>query len=192
MSINSGEFLGRGRDDSHRNSDVDAAWFAQHHTLGPKANQASPGNHDHDGVTSKVVKARWFDYTSAWLATTTNPTLGNGTLTAKYSKFGFLTHFKIKLVVGSTSTIGTGTQYYFRLPDDGVVDAAPIGRVTLWDQSLNAYYFYDARIAVTGADPYDLMIMQSNTGAYCNPTAPFTFAAGDWIVVQGAYESAEA
>lgn len=37
----------------HRRSDVDARPQAQHHTLGNKSNQASPGTHDHNGVNSK-------------------------------------------------------------------------------------------------------------------------------------------
>ena len=37
---------------SHRQSDVDSNPRAQHHTLGPRRNQASPGNHIHDGTTS--------------------------------------------------------------------------------------------------------------------------------------------
>lgn len=39
----------------HRQSDVDSAKTAQHHTLGTNRNQASPGDHIHDGVTSKKL-----------------------------------------------------------------------------------------------------------------------------------------
>ena len=39
----------------HLNSDVDSGVKAQHHTLGLNRNQASPGNHIHDGVTSKKL-----------------------------------------------------------------------------------------------------------------------------------------
>jgi hypothetical protein len=42
--------------DFHLNSDVDQSPIAQHHTLGPLANQASPGDHVHDGKTSKRIK----------------------------------------------------------------------------------------------------------------------------------------
>lgn len=40
---------------NHSRSDVDTGNNAQHHTLGTKANQASPGNHVHDGTTSKKI-----------------------------------------------------------------------------------------------------------------------------------------
>lgn len=39
----------------HASSDVDNHSNAQHHTLGPKANQSSPGNHIHDGKSSKPI-----------------------------------------------------------------------------------------------------------------------------------------
>lgn len=37
----------------HARSDVDTSTEAQHHTLGNKANQSSPGDHIHDGRSSK-------------------------------------------------------------------------------------------------------------------------------------------
>jgi hypothetical protein len=39
----------------HANSDLDASTVAQHHTTGFGHNQASPGDHRHDGKTSKKI-----------------------------------------------------------------------------------------------------------------------------------------
>jgi hypothetical protein len=39
----------------HLNSDADENPLAIHHTLGPLAGQASPGDHVHDGKTSKRI-----------------------------------------------------------------------------------------------------------------------------------------
>lgn len=39
----------------HSRADTDSGPNSLHHTLGPKRNQASPGNHTHDGTTSKRV-----------------------------------------------------------------------------------------------------------------------------------------
>lgn len=36
----------------HQRSDVDSSSKSQHHTLGTNRNQASPGNHVHDGISS--------------------------------------------------------------------------------------------------------------------------------------------
>lgn len=39
----------------HRKSDVDSSQEAQHHTLGVKQDQASPGGHKHDGTNSLKI-----------------------------------------------------------------------------------------------------------------------------------------
>lgn len=41
--------------DFHRKSDVDSSQEAQHHTLGVKQDQASPGGHKHDGTNSLKI-----------------------------------------------------------------------------------------------------------------------------------------
>jgi hypothetical protein len=41
--------------DFHEGSDVDRSTRAQHHTLGSLGSQASPGDHSHDGGSSKVL-----------------------------------------------------------------------------------------------------------------------------------------
>ncbi len=39
----------------HARSDVDSSTSAQHHTLGVKHDQASPGDHNHDGKGSRKI-----------------------------------------------------------------------------------------------------------------------------------------
>ena len=41
--------------DFHTNSDVDGSSATQHHSLGLNRGQASPGDHMHDGSTSKLI-----------------------------------------------------------------------------------------------------------------------------------------
>lgn len=41
----------------HKRSDKDSSVNAGHHTLGPGHNQASPGDHKHDGTSSKALLA---------------------------------------------------------------------------------------------------------------------------------------
>lgn len=40
---------------AHANSDLDSSVSAQHHTLGIQHNQASPGDHTHNGKSSKRI-----------------------------------------------------------------------------------------------------------------------------------------
>lgn len=39
----------------HRNADTDVRRESIHHTLGPSSSQASPGDHTHDGGSSKAL-----------------------------------------------------------------------------------------------------------------------------------------
>lgn len=39
----------------HNRSDVDSSTLAQHHTLGVKHTQAAPGDHVHDGTSSRKI-----------------------------------------------------------------------------------------------------------------------------------------
>jgi len=49
----------------HENSDVDSSEIAQHHTLGILRTQASPGDHVHDGKSSKRIK--FSDIEGGWM-----------------------------------------------------------------------------------------------------------------------------
>lgn len=42
----------------HAKSDLDSATYAQHHTLGTSHTQASPGDHFHDGYTSRKIASQ--------------------------------------------------------------------------------------------------------------------------------------
>lgn len=44
-------------DSLHARCDVDSSWFANHHTIGTSRNQSSPGNHTHDGYSSRKIGA---------------------------------------------------------------------------------------------------------------------------------------
>jgi hypothetical protein len=56
----------------------------------------------------------WTPYTPVWTAST-NPVLGNGTIIGRYMKFGRTVVCHINLVMGSTTTYGSGS-YNFSLP----------------------------------------------------------------------------
>jgi hypothetical protein len=49
----------------HINSDKDSSTQAQHHTLGIKPTQASPGNHSHNGKDS--VRIKFSDIEGGWM-----------------------------------------------------------------------------------------------------------------------------
>jgi hypothetical protein len=57
----------------------------------------------------------WKDWTPTWTASTTNPSIGNGTLLGRYSVVGKIVICKIFLQFGSTTTAGSGA-YSFTYP----------------------------------------------------------------------------
>lgn len=156
-------------------------------SLGPGNLQASPGDHTHDGTTSKAFP--WVAYTPAWTAATTNPVIGNGTLTGKYVKLGSLVYYKYLLVAGSTTTYGSGN-YRFSLPfvpsSDVSIAGAPVGQAMLQDVSLGARYFRQCVILTVGVAT---IYLGDDAGTVWAPTVPFTMASTDIVAVWGSYES---
>jgi len=65
--------------------------------------------------TYQKVPGAWQTYTPVWTGATTNPNVGNGSLTGRYSKFGRDVRFHINLICGSTTTFGAGG-YNWTLP----------------------------------------------------------------------------
>lgn len=53
--------------------------------------------------------ASWQTYTPSWTAVTTNPTIGNGTLSGRFAELGKWIIIHIDLQAGSTTTFGSGT-----------------------------------------------------------------------------------
>lgn len=132
----------------------------------------------------KAIGDPWTAYTPAWTAATTNPALGNGTLVGAYLSLGKLVVWRIRLTIGSTTTLGSGI-YSFSLPVNGNpdgIDAA--GQGIARDNSPVAYSPLTARIV---AGTVDLI---TGSGSRVDQATPFAWATGDTIAVGGVYEAA--
>ncbi len=105
----------------HVNSDVDKSTLSQHHTLGVLPNQASPGDHIHDGRTSRKIKAGDLDtvrvdFIPGGGTDGTQPTFSGAPLfTGTYNKIGNIVHFAIDVDMDNITNFGSG-QYYMDLP----------------------------------------------------------------------------
>src|SRR5882672_10375888 len=62
------------------------------------------------------------DWTPTWLGSTTNPVIGNGSLTGRYFVLGKICFVYIDMVSGTTTTFGNGV-YSFDLPIPPITDA---------------------------------------------------------------------
>jgi hypothetical protein len=121
-------------------------------------------------------------YTPTWTAPTTNPVIGNGSITGRYFRAEEWVWFHIGITCGSTTTGGSGTAYSLTLP----VAVSPLTGSP--EQHIpghtNRFGFY--RLGAGGFIPsgsstisffnYTDAVASPANSAW-GPTIPFTFAA---------------
>jgi hypothetical protein len=141
-----------------------------------------------DAITG--MQAAWTAYTPTWTALTTNPTLGNGTITGAYNRIGKTVLFRVKVTFGSTTTVGSGT-YLFSPP--AAVNAA--------DALMLPARFFDSS-AATRNKGIVYLLSSGNLGlavdvgaaggtlAGVTNASPYAWATGDTIELGGSYEAA--
>lgn len=122
-------------------------------------------------------------YTPTWGASGSAPALGNGTITGNYHQYGKWVYFWVRLLMGSTTTFGTGN-YSFTYPVTAaqVYNPALSGRV--FDTSASQI------MSITGSNLTTSTFRMAAATAHVSPTAPITFANGDEILIGGTYEAA--
>ena len=141
----------------------------------------------------KAIGDAWTAYGSgsSWTASTTNPTLGNGTWAGFYMQAGKFTAFRVVITMGSTTTFGAGT-YSIALP----FTAGTVGRLLITgdarDDSAAADFpfFGIVASAATTAGLRTLPTTAGNALANMTPTVPFTLANLDSLTLSGLYEAA--
>lgn len=154
-----------------------ATWAADEVVTAAKMN-----THVRDNL--KAIGDAWTSYVPSWTATTTNPTLGNGTLTGKYLQAGKLVIFRIELTIGSTTTAGSGV-YSLSLPVATAhsTNAVLGGGGLFFDTSAANHYMHVPYIA-GGA------VRLAASAARWTATVPVAPATDDVISVSGSYEAA--
>tara|TARA_R110000764_G_scaffold42777_1_gene96237 strand:- start:26 stop:619 length:594 start_codon:yes stop_codon:yes gene_type:complete len=178
--------------DFHSNSDADKSTLAQHHTLGPQPNQASPGDHTHDGKTSKKLQLQNIQgvsvsYTPVGHALSTSPTFNGATLiTGSYTKFGNLLHFQIAVDYSNILTFGTG-QYYLTLPF--AAEHAYIFRDgCLHDISTSNQYAVTGHVAAGSSNLYLFSVASNGRDVPFEHNVPVTLDVADNFHIAGTYE----
>lgn len=143
---------------------------------------------DQINPASGVGWGEWQAYTPAWSATGTAPSLGDGTLTGRYTQIGKTIHAMLTLAMGSTTTYGTGV-YTFTVPvtSPAIGSLSIAGTASIFDAS--AALFYSAIIRQLTTTTFTLIPIGSGT-AQAGPTNPVTFAQNDQIGCVFTYEAA--
>ncbi len=79
----------------------------------------------------------WTTYTPVWSSSGTQPVLGNGSIAGRYAIVNKIGFAQIRIVVGSTTTVGTGN-YYVSFPVAAGGAATGFGLIT------SSFQIYDA------------------------------------------------
>ena len=125
----------------------------------------------------------WQSYTVSWTAATTNPSIGNGTLSGRYIQIGKLVYCQFTMRAGSTTTFGSGNWRfsYPVAPNTTYANLYQVGSIYALDNGAANYN----GITQYGGATYMGLIISSN---WVSATAPFTWANGDVLEVNVIYE----
>jgi len=122
---------------------------------------------------------KWQSYTVSWTASTTNPAIGNGTLTGRYIVIGKLCTYVLGLVMGSTTTYGSGDWAF-----SGVAHLRKVATAN-----------YERIAEIVPANSVSVINMftdptQGSNSTKISATVPFTWGEGDAFRFEITYEIA--
>lgn len=135
-------------------------------------------------------------YTPTWTAQTTNPTLGNGSISGKYWRlWPNLVVAHVRLVFGSTTTVGSGG-YRFSLPfaihgsypapsDADLTSLIPCGKAVIDDVS-SADTSCTGVVVLGGSSHANIWSEQAGNSLVQHDN-PVAWATGDEILFQAVY-----
>ena len=146
------------------------------------------------GITEEFATCRFNSYSDqtktfspTWSQSSgAQPSIGNGSLTGKYSRNGFLVKFDLSLTIGSTTTFGNSAgPYIFSLPLGGTQNSTQdfiAGQC--FDASASTDFLVNGQI-VAGANSMTI----SRNGAGVRDGFPFAWGVGDTIKLSICYMS---
>ena len=136
----------------------------------------------------------WIDYLIAgatYTPTTSGITLGNGTITARYTQVGKLVFVDINFLLGSTSSITASPSFSLPVTAQGV-STATASQLTILDAGVT---FFRGAVEITATDAYPFVDVASGTYVQTatrniSSTVPMTWTTNDRLRFQMIYEAA--
>jgi hypothetical protein len=126
--------------------------------------------------TSKDNKV--YGYTPTWTGATANPVLGNGSMSGWYSTRGDLVLMSISMVMGGTTTFGTG-MWSWSIPSQMAVGRNATG--SIWMLSAGVAFYTGVTLAVAAATT--IQAYYSGVGGGVQTNVPFVWKATDQLVL---------
>ena len=130
---------------------------------------------------------KWQSYTVSWTASTTNPSIGNGILNGRYVQIGKTVMGTIEMIVGSTTTYGSGG-WYFSLPKAVASNAFLTGNWVAIDAS--PLKFYAGLLRAYGNEDKISQFIRDAGLYWLADITPHTWADGDSLRISFTYEVA--
>jgi len=124
-------------------------------------------------------------YTPVWTATTTNPAIGNGSISGEYFRIQKLVVGSIFILCGSTTTYGSG-DYRFSVPITATGDfVSPV-----YGQILDASAGYPAYVGMGIWVTTTTFEFRTHGATVAKATTPITLATSDQLRFTFIYEAA--
>lgn len=134
------------------------------------------------------LQAAW----DTWVPTLAGFTLGNGTMVAKFIRYGKTVHYRLIFTAGTTSTF-TST-FTVTLPAQMHADysGGTLGAGFLVDASVGSSSRTGATVhpASVGSNTAALVVDRIASNALVTNAVPWTWATGDTLSMSGTYEAA--
>ena len=156
---------------------------------GPTGATGATGATGPTGASASDLTA-WSTYTVVWTGASSNPSLGNGTLTGRYKQIGKTVFVTVKLITGSTTTFGSG-DWRFSLPVSAQSPDTIQFPCSMLDAG-NAWYQGTVNGTYSGlTDRTSILVDTAGiaSGAVTSGS-PFTWGYGDSLMFNGSYEAA--
>lgn len=118
---------------------------------------------------------------TSWSPTLTNLTVGNGTLTSFYKQMGKTVFWRVSLVCGSTTVVGTNAT--LTVPVAEVASSIQSGAAHMFDASASSLFYGSTRISVG-------VLSFISAGGVMAAAVPFAWAVSDQLSSGGSYEAA--
>ncbi len=125
-------------------------------------------------------------YVPTWTGSSSNPAIGNGTISGRYYQIGNLVYFTFYLSCGSTTTYGSGN-YSYSLPVTAASNSVNY-IITAWVYDSGTAYRIGAGRITAGGTTFKVYI--DSATAETGPSVPMTWVSGDGLEVSGCYEVA--
>jgi hypothetical protein len=141
-------------------------------------------------LSGSQIDTSWTSYVPVWTASSSNPVINNGTIEGYYKLIGKTCFVRGNIVMGTTTTFGSG-EWYVSMPFTAVNADAILMTSNLLDNG-TAWYNATLNGARAGFNTKAPIQYQTTGGTAndVNATQPFTWVSTDRFIWNGSYEIA--